>query len=261
MLLRLACPAHGEGLLGPLGQPVVHTLGRPAAPLAGIHHKQRVAAVEGVFPGGIAGQNHNAIPAFRIGLLHQRVRPVHRPGRFDVILQNHLGKIHCPCKTLIRIPGLIPQGIETADGIRQQTAFAGVVVQIQRLHKVLVQQTGLIFPHQLCAELPPQQAESRIRHPVGALGPIRRVMVEGAVANVVNNAVEVLRHREATGHGEVRPQDAQQRGAEHIVRVELAAVGKTVFGYLHAHGIHPHTLVVRAIPHNSRWWSAPENFL
>ena len=51
MLFRLTCPAHGEGFLGALGQSVVHTLGRPAAALAGIYYKYRIAAIQRIFQG------------------------------------------------------------------------------------------------------------------------------------------------------------------------------------------------------------------
>ena len=64
-----------------------------------------------------------------------------------------------------------------------------------------------MLAHELCAEQPPQQAERGVGHAVGAALPRLGVVVEHAAADVVDDAVEVIRHNEAPRHLNVRAQD------------------------------------------------------
>ena len=65
----------------------------------------------------------------------------------------------------------------------------------------------VVLAHELCAEQPPQQAERGVGHAVGAALPRLGVVVEHAAADVVDDAVEVIRHNEAPRHLNVRAQD------------------------------------------------------
>ena len=93
------------------------------------------------------------------------------------------------------------------DGIGQRVLLAGVVVQVKGLDKVLVQQACLMLAHKLGAQHPPQQAERRVGHAVGAALARLGVVVEHTAADVVDDAVEVIRHNEAPRHLNVRAQD------------------------------------------------------
>src|SRR5699024_930998 len=80
----------------------------------------------------------------------------------------------------------------------------------------------------------PQQPEGRVGHPVGPGLARLAVMVEHPVPDVVDDAVEVIRHHEAPRHLDVGTQDLQKRGGKHIVGVELAGMGKAAGWYLHS---------------------------
>ena len=88
-------------------------------------------------------------------------------------------------------------------------------------------------PHQLGSQDPPQQAERCVGHAVGAGLPWFGVVVEHTTAHIVYNAVEIIGNHKAAGHLDVGPDDLQQRRCEHIVRMELAAMGKAFCRDLH----------------------------
>ena len=75
--------------------------------------------------------------------------------------------------------------------------------------------------------------------------------IEHAKANVVHDAVEVIRHHETAGYFNIRAEDLEQGSGEHVVGVELACVGKAVCGYFHRGS--PHSLmhsVAHSIAHS-----------
>ena len=59
------------------------------------------------------------------------------------------------------------------------------------------------------------------------------MMVKHPAADVVYNAVEILRNFKAPGDLDIRAHDPQQRGGKNIVGVEFAGVGKALGGDLH----------------------------
>ena len=225
-LLGLAGPGDGEGEFGLFGPVVGDALGAPAAPLAGIHHKKSVGFVQAVFPGQIAGQHHDAVFGGSVGGPHLFVRPVDRVGRLDLTGQDLLCDRHRLKEAVIGAVGAVPGRIEKADGIAQAVLLAGVVVQVQRLNEIFIDEAGLTFPNQAGTQHPPQQPEGSVRHPVGAGLTGLPVVVEHTVADVIDDAVEVIRHHKAPADFDVRAQDLQKCGRKHIVGVELAGVGK-----------------------------------
>jgi len=127
----------------------------------------------------------------------------------------------------------VPHRIEETDGVAQAVLLAGVVVQVQRLDEVLINETGLPLAHQPRAQHPPQQAERRVRHTVGAVLPRLLMVVEHAKTDIVHDAVKIVRHHKAAGDFNIRAQDLEQRRGKHVVRVELAGVRKAVCGNFH----------------------------
>jgi hypothetical protein len=111
--------------------------------------------------------------------------------------------------------------------------LAGVVVQIEGLDEVLINEPGLTLAYKAGAEYPPQQTEGRVRDAVGAGLAGLLMVVEHAKADVVHDAVEVIRHHKAAGYFNIRAEDLEQGSGEHVVGVELACVGKAVCGYFH----------------------------
>ena len=93
--------------------------------------------------------------------------------------------------------------------------------------------SGLTLAYKTGAEHLPQQAEGRVRDAVGAGLAGLLMMVEHAKADVVHDAVEVIRHHKAAGDSDIRPDDLQQRGGKHVVCMELASVCKTICGNFH----------------------------
>ena len=87
-----------------------------------------------------------------------------------------------------------------------------------------------MLAHELCAEQPPQQAERGVGHAVGAALPRLGVVVEHTAADVVDDAVEVIRHHETAGYFNIRAEDLEQGSGEHVVGVELAAWVKPFAG-------------------------------
>ena len=69
--------------------------------------------------------------------------------------------------------------------------------------------------------------------PLGRVSRGSPMVVEHAKADVVHDAVEVIRHHEAAGYFNIRAEDPEQGSGEHVVGVELACVGKAVCGYFH----------------------------
>ena len=233
LLFRLAGPGRRERQFAALGTVVVDALGAIPAPLAGIHHKERIGFIQAVLPGHIGRQHHDAVPHIGIGPAHRFVGAVHGVGCGDLVFQNGFGHRHRPPETFVGVILGIPQGIEAADGIGQGVLFPGVVVQIQGLDEVFVQQAGLMFPYQLGAQHPPQKAESRVRHAVGAGFPGFGVVVEHTAAHIIDDALKVIGHRKAAGDLDIGAHDLQQRRGKYIVGMEFAAVGKAVCGYFH----------------------------
>ena len=166
--LGLAGPGRREGQLAALGAGVGDALGAVAAPLAGIHHEQRVGLVQAVLPRHVGGQHHDAVPHVGVGPAHRVVGAVHRVGRGDLVFQDLFCHRHRPPEARVGVVLGVPQRVEAADGVGQGVLLPGVVVQVQGLDEVFVQQPGLVLPHQLGAQHPPQQPEGRVGHPVGA---------------------------------------------------------------------------------------------
>ena len=232
-LLRLTGPALGEGELGALGLVVGDALGAPAAALAGVDHEQRIRFVQAVLPRQVAGQHHDAVPGVLIGLLHLFVGAVHGVGAGDLVFQNLLCHGHGLEKAGVLILLGVPHRVKKADGIAQAVLLAGVVVEVQRLDKVLVDEPGLPLAHKAGAQHPPQQAKGRVGHTVCAVLPGLLMMVEHAIAHIVHDAVKAVRHHKAAGDLDIRAQDLQQRSGKHIVGVELAGMGKAVCRNFH----------------------------
>ena len=208
-------------------------LGAPPAALAGVDHKQGIGLVQAVFPRQIAGQHHDAVAGVLVGLTHFFVRAVDGVGAGDLVFQNLLCHGHRLEEALVLIFLRVPHRVEEADGVAQAVLLAGVVVQVQRLDEVFIDEPRLTLAHKAGAEYPPQQAESCVGHTVGAVLARLLMVVEHAETDVVNDAVEVLRHGEAPGDLDIRAQDLQKGSGEHIVGVELAGVGKAVCGNFH----------------------------
>ena len=186
---------------------VVDALRTVAAALAGVDDKDRVGLVQAVFPRHIGGQHDDAVLHAGVSAADRVVGAVHGVGGGDLVLKDLLCHGHGTPEAHVGVILRVPQRVETADGVGQRVLLAGVVVQIQRLDEVFVQQAGLMLAHELCAEQPPQQAERGVGHAVGAALPRLGVVVEHTAADVVDDAVEVIRHNEAPRHLNVRAQD------------------------------------------------------
>ena len=209
------------------------TLGAPAAALAGVNHEQRVRLVQAVLPRQIAGQHHDAVPGVFVSLLHLFVRAVHGVGAGDLVFQDLLCHGHRLEKAGVLILFGVPHRVKKANGIAQAVLLAGVIVEVQRLDEVLVNEPGLTLTHKAGAEHPPQQAEGRIGHAIGAALPRLLMVVEHTKAHIVHDAVKIIRHHKAAGDLDVRAQNLQQGSGKHIVGVELAGVGKAVCRNFH----------------------------
>jgi len=59
------------------------------------------------------------------------------------------------------------------------------------------------------------------------------MVVEHAEADIVHDAVEIVRHHKAAGDLDVRADDLQQRRRKDIIRVELARMCKTICRNFH----------------------------
>ena len=232
-LLRLAGPALGEGELGLFGLVVGDALGAPAAPLAGIDDEKGVGLVQPVLPGQIAGQHHDAVAGVFVGLLDLLVGAVDGVGALDLVLQDLLCHSHSLEEAGVLVLFRVPHGVEEADGVAEAVLLAGIVVQIEGLDEVLINEPGLTLAYKAGAEHLPQQAEGRVRDAVGAGLAGLLMVVEHAKADVVHDAVEVIRHHEAAGYFNIRAEDLEQGSGEHVVGMELACVGKAVCGYFH----------------------------
>ena len=127
----------------------------------------------------------------------------------------------------------VPHRVKKADGIAQAVLLAGVVVQVQRLDKVFVNEPRLPLAHKAGAQHPPQQAKGRVGHAVGAVLPGLLMVVEHPKADIIHDAVKIIRHGKAPGDLDIRAQDLQQRRSKHVIGMELAGVGKTVCGNFH----------------------------
>ena len=224
-------------------------LGAPAAPLAGVDHEQSVGLVQAVFPGQVAGQHHDAVPGGGVGRPHLFVRTVDGVGRLDLAGKDLLCHRHRLEKAVVGAVGRVPGGVEKADGVAQAVLLAGVVVQVQRLDEVFVDQAGLPLAHKAGAQHPPQQPERRVGHPVGPGLARLAVVVEHPVPNVVDDAVEAVRHHKAPRHLDVGAQDLQKRGRKHIVGVELAGMGKPAGWNFHKAHLLLIELFCNSIPH------------
>ena len=91
-----------------------------------------------------------------------------------------------------------------------------------------------MLAHQLRAQHPPQKTEGGIRDAVGAGFARLAVVVKQTAADIVNNAVKVVRHGKAADDLNVGAQNLQQRGGKNIVCMEFSAVGKAFCGDLHS---------------------------
>ena len=225
--------------------------GWPAAALAGVDHEQRVRLVQAVLPRQIAGQHHDAVAGVFVRLLDLLVGAVDGVGALDLVLQDLLCHGHRLEEAGVLVLFRVPHGVEEADGVTEAVLLAGIVVQIEGLDEVLINEPGLTLAYKAGAEYPPQQAEGRVRDAVGAGLAGLLMVVEHAKANVVNDAVEVIRHHEAAGYFNIRAEDLEQGSGEHVVSVELACVGKAVCGYFHRDS--PHSLmhsVAHSIAHS-----------
>ena len=208
-------------------------LGAPPAALAGVHHKQGIGLVQAVFPRQIAGQHHDAVAGVAVRLLHFFVRTVHGVGAVDLVFQYLLCHGHRLEKAAVLIFFGVPHRVKKADGIAQAVLLAGVVVQVQRLDKVFVNEPRLPLAHKAGAQHPPQQAKGRVGHAVGAVLPGLLMVVEHPKADIIHDAVKIVRHGKAPGDLDIRAQDLQQRRSKHVIGMELAGVGKTVCGNFH----------------------------
>ena len=226
-------------------------LGAPAAPLAGIDDEKGVGLVQAVLPGQIAGQHHDAVAGVFVCLLDLLVGAVDGVGALDLVLQDLLCHGHRLEEAGVLVLFRVPHGVEEADGVTEAVLLAGIVVQIEGLDEVLINEPGLTLAYKAGAEYPPQQAEGRVRDAVGAGLAGLLMVVEHAKANVIHDAVEVIRHHEAAGYFNIRAEDLEQGSCEHVVSVELACVGKAVCGYFHRDS--PHSLmhsVAHSIAHS-----------
>ena len=212
---------------------VVDALRTVAAALAGVDDKDRVGLVQAVFPRQIAGQHHDAVPGVFVSLLHLFVGAVHGVGAGDLVFQDLLCHGHRLEKAGVLILFGVPHWIKEADGVAQAVLLTGVVVQIQRLDEVLVDEPGLPLAHKARPQHPPQQAEGRVGHAVGAGLAGLLMVVEHTKAHIVHDAVKIIRHHKAAGDLDVRAQNLQQGSGKHIVGVELAGVGKAVCRNFH----------------------------
>ena len=59
------------------------------------------------------------------------------------------------------------------------------------------------------------------------------MVVEHPEADIIHDAVKIVRHGKAAGDLDIRAQDLQQRRSKHVIGMELAGVGKTVCGNFH----------------------------
>ena len=208
-------------------------LGTPAAPLAGIDDEEGVRLVQAVLPRQIAGQHHDAIAGVFVGLLDFLVGAVDGVGALDLVLEDLLCHGHRLEEAGILILLGVPDGVEEADGVAEAVLFAGVVVQVEGLDEVLIDEPGLTLAHETGAEHPPQQTEGRVGGAVGTGLPGLLMVVEHPEADVVHDAVEIIRHDKAAGDPDVRAEYLKQGRGEHIVRVEFACMGKAVCGNFH----------------------------
>ena len=180
---------------------VGHALGAPPAALAGVHHKQGVGLVQAVFPRQIAGQHHDAVAGVAVGLLHFFVRAVHGVGAVDLVFQDLLCHSHRLEKAAVLILFGVPHRVEKANGIAQAVLLAGVVVQVNEPRLPLAHKTG--------AQHPPQQTKGRVGHAVGAVLPGLLMVVEHPKADIIHDAVKIVRHGKAAGDLDIRAQNLQ----------------------------------------------------
>ena len=127
----------------------------------------------------------------------------------------------------------IPHRVEEADGVAEAVLLAGIVVQIEGLDEVLINEPGLTLAYKAGAEHLPQQAEGRVRDAVGAGLAGLLMVIEHAKADIIHDAVEIVRHHKAAGDPDVRPDDLQQRRCKHVVRMELAGMGEAICRNFH----------------------------
>ena len=83
-----------------------------------------------------------------------------------------------------------------------------------------------MLAHKLGAQHPPQQAERRVGHAVGAGLPRLGMVVEHAAADIVDDAIKVIGHGKAARDLDVGAQDLQQCSRKNIIGMEFSAVGK-----------------------------------
>ena len=108
--------------------------------------------------------------------------------------------------------------------------LAGVVRVVKRLDEVLVKGCGILLAEELCAEHLPEQTEGGIFFAVFAYPRVRLMMVKGTVPDVKCQSVKILGNRKYAMNGNIRLHDAQQRSAEHVVRMEFASVRQHFVG-------------------------------
>ena len=99
--------------------------------------------------------------------------------------------------------------MKKANGIAQAVLLAGVVVQVQRLDEVFVNEPRLPLAYKTRAQHPPQQTKGRVGHAVGAVLPGLLMVVEHPEADIVHDAVKIVRYGKAAGDLDIRAQNLQ----------------------------------------------------